>query len=544
MLQTTSALIRQAADALGLPAVELEKFLKPEVICDFAVELASGKRFPAYRIGHNSRFGPFKGGIRYHPSVDLNEVQALATLMSLKIACVGLPFGGGKGGICLDPKQLNAAELEELSRLYVRQLKDHLGPLKDVPAPDVNTTPQIIDWMADEYSRLTGDTSGTVFSGKSLPMGGSLGRLEATGRGGVIALRQFLSFYGEGRRPLRIAMQGCGNVGGHFARIAALEHPEWQIVAVADESAALKTEADNLPWSEIFTHLQQKKLLKDLKKPRLDFISQAELLALDVDVLVLAALGDVVDSSNSPSLRARYVLELANAPLSKEALEEVSRRQIVVIPSLLASSGGVITSYLEYCQNIVGACWPLEQVNARMESIITTAGLQIRNFAADNEMDLYRAAFSYSLAQFFVNPQKNFQPPLTSPAEIANDFGWRTHHLTKIKTKNNGIDLKAAIGDPVSAVGYGKVIQVGWQGRWGQMVTIEHRFGIRTVYAHLDDVAVKEGELVKTGQHIGDVGSTGVMSGSYLHFGVLRHYRWVNPKPFLKKWGLEVQATT
>ncbi len=539
MLETTFALLREAAQIIRLPKAGLEKFLKPEVVHDFKLKLSSGQEFDAYRIGHNNHFGPFKGGIRYHPGVNLSEVQALATLMSLKIACVGLPFGGGKGGIRLDPKDLSEAELEELSRLYVRHLKDHLGPLNDIPAPDVNTTSQIIDWMVDEYSLLTKDISGTVFSGKSLSMGGSLGRPEATGRGGVIILNQFLNLYKDEKKHLKIALQGCGNVGGHFASIITKEHPDWQIVAVADESAAICNFSDGLPWPEIFTHLGQKKLLKDFSKQNVDFISQEELLALDVDVLVLAALGDVLTAENQEIVNSRYVLELANAPLTKEALEGVSKRSTVVIPSLLASSGGVIVSYLEYCQNIVGACWPLEQVNQRMESIITTAALHIYNFAKSNKVSLYQAAFSYGLAQFFINSQ-DFKSPLSKPTRILNDYGWQTHTLTKVRTKRNGLSLDAEMGDPVLAIGYGKVIQVGWQGQWGQMVTIEHRFGLRSVYAHLEHIEVATGDLVSTHQRLGVVGSTGVTLGSYLYFAVLQHYRWVDPKPFLRQWGLDL----
>ena len=538
MLTTTFALIKEAAQILRLPAERLDEFLQPAVVHDFKIKLKAGKEFAAYRVGHNNHFGPFKGGIRYHPSVALNEVQALATLMSLKIACVGLPFGGGKGGICLDPKELDIKELEEVSRLYVRHLKDHIGPLKDIPAPDVNTTPQIIDWMTDEYSLLTKDISGTSFSGKSLAMGGSVGRLEATGRGGVIILDQFLKLYQDSRH-LKIALQGCGNVGSYFAKIVCNEYPDWQIVAVADESVALHTQAGNLPWPEIFTHLEQHQPLKDFRHPGVVAIKQSELLALDVDVLVLAALGDVVTHANQADVRARYILELANAPLSKRALEAVSSRSIQVIPSLLASSGGVIASYLEYCQNIIGACWPLEQVNQRMESIITTAALYIYNFAESHKIELYQATFAYGLAQFFVNLQ-DFKPPLDKESEILNNYGWQVHPLTQIKTKRNGLSLRASLGDVVRAVGYGKVIQVGWQGQWGQMITIEHRFGLRTVYAHLEEIKVAVGDLVSTGQEIALVGATGVTFDSYLYFALLQHYRWIDPKPLLQKWGFEL----
>ena len=538
MLETVFSLLKQASQTLHLSEEKLVKFLEPEVIHDFQIELSSGKTYRAFRVGHNSHFGPYKGGIRYHSQVNLEEVRALATLMSLKIACVGLPFGGGKGGICLDPQKLDQVELEELSRFYVHHLKDHLGPLKDIPAPDVNTSPQIIDWMSDEYSLLTKDVSGTVFTGKSLAMGGSLGRLEATGRGGVIILEQFLAYYGEKKKYLKLALQGCGNVGSHFAKIILEKHPDWEIVAVSDVSSALHAVHGVLPWPEIFTHLDQGKLLKDFHKKNIDHISQDEMFALGVDILSLAALGDVITAKNQANVKARYILELANAPLNREALEATTAREIKVIPSLLASAGGVIVSYLEYCQNIVGACWSVEQVNARLTSILNTAALHVYKFSENHQISLYEAAFCYGLAQFFVNAQA-FKAPLDEPLEILHDYGWQVHPITGIKTKKNGLSFKTELETPVKAIGFGKVIQVGWQGQWGRMVTIEHRFGLRSVYAHLEKITVKEGDLVKTSQEIGLVGATGATFDAYLHFALLRHYRWVDPKPFLKEWSLQ-----
>ena len=302
-----------------------------------------------------------------------------------------------------------------------------------------------MDWMTDEYGSLTGDVSGTAFTGKSLSMGGSLGRLEATGRGGVLVLEQFLELYREQKKPLTIALQGCGNVGGHFARLVHQQHPDWQIIAVADASAALQAEKGDLPWPELLSFLDQEGSLKDFENGQVKTIGQQELLALPVDVLVLAALGDVVTAENQAAVQARYILELANAPLDKTALEETARRGLRVIPSLLASSGGVIVSYLEYCQNISGSCWFLEQVNQRMESIITTAGRHIYNFARDNQVDLYRAAFCYGLAQFFINAQ-DFRPPLSRSTAIVSDYGWQIHPTTGVKTKKNGLSLQAELG--------------------------------------------------------------------------------------------------
>lgn len=534
MLDTTFALLRDAGRFLGIPQSKLEDFLKPQVVWDFPIALSSGRQFAAYRVGHNNKFGPFKGGLRYHPSVNLEEVKALATLMTLKTACVGLPFGGGKGGICLDPQTLNSEELEELSRLFVRHLKSHLGPLKDIPAPDVNTTPQIMDWMADEYNQLTGDFSGIAFTGKSLQMGGSLGRLEATGRGGVIILQQVLEAYGEHKKPLKIALQGCGNVGGYFSKIVAAEQPDWQIVAVADSSAALKSDDGRaLPWDEIHNFLNQGGCFHNFQHEGVSFIDQQELLGLDVDILVLAALGNVVTDSNQAGVRARYILELANSPLDEVALKAAEERRIVVIPGILASSGGVIVSYFEYCQNVVGACWSRDLVNRRLKSTITTAGRQIINFAQEYSVSLCRAAFCYSLSQFFGNPQ-NFVCPLGRSMEVLVDFGWQNQPSTKMQMKQNGL-LLLGVGEAVYAVGYGRVVGVESEVRWTQSVTIEHRFGLNSIYGNLEDVEVNVGDLVVTGQLLGRV-KTGDREKEGFYFALLKDYRFVDPKPYLQTW--------
>ena len=535
MLQTTFSLLKEAGELLRLKPDFIKEFLKAQVVFDFPIKLSSGRELPAYRVGHNNKFGPFKGGIRYHPSVNLEEVRALATLMTLKIGCVGLPFGGGKGGVAVDPKTLKTDELEELSRLFVRHLKDHIGPLTDIPAPDVNTSPQIIDWMTDEYNQIVGDYSGIAFTGKSLQMGGSLGRLEATGRGGVMVLKQILAFHQDTKKPLTIAMQGCGNVGGYFAKIVAKEQPNWRIIAVADESAAFKSESfQALPWLEINAFVDSGGLLHNFQHEDVQFISQQELLELEVDVLVLAALGDAVTKDNHAGVKARYILELANAPLDQTALEAITQRGSLVIPSILASSGGVIVSYLEYCQNILGACWSHKMVNRRLETIIGTATQQVYNFMSQHGVALYQAAFCYSLAQFFANPQ-DFVRPLKQELQILVNYGWQEQPLTKMRTKQNGLLLKALVEDFVLAVGYGKVVGLQLQGRWGMTLVIEHRFGLRSVYGNIDNIQVAVGDLVITGQKVAqvresDAGQIG------LYFALLQHYRFVDPKPYLQTW--------
>ena len=283
--------------------------------------------------------------------------------------------------------------------------------------------------------------------------------------------------------------------------------------------------------------MQKDGRLEDFTDSRVQIIDQNQLLALEVDVLVLAALGDVITKDNHHLVKASYILELANAPLDQTALVKTTARGIQVIPSLLASSGGVIVSYLEYCQNIIGACWSLKQVNQRMASIIRTAGRHIYNFAQDNQLALYQAAFAYGLAQFFVDTQ-NFQPPLKNSTAILSDYGWQVHPQTEVKTKNNGLNLKAELDDPVFSIGYGKVVEIKNQGLLGEMLIIEHRLGIQSAYANLREIKVAEGDLVKTNQLIAKVASSKSRSDISLYFAILEHYRWVDPKPFLNRWGL------
>ena len=253
MLITAQSLITRASQKLGLDEKTIETVLKADAAHAFDITLSSGKTFKAYRVQHNNKHGPYKGGIRFHTGVHLEEVQALALLMSLKTAAVGLPLGGGKGGVAVDPKQLAEAELEELSRKYSAHLAPHIGPTQDIPAPDVNTDGRIIDWMVDEYGKLTGDTSKASFTGKTLANGGSKGRDAATGYGGVIALHELLHRLGKADEELTIAIQGYGNVGSFFCLKAEELHPHWKLVAVGEVDATLYN-PEGLSALQLTTH--------------------------------------------------------------------------------------------------------------------------------------------------------------------------------------------------------------------------------------------------------------------------------------------------
>ena len=394
MLETAHSLIRKAGKKLGLPRSEIEELIKIDAEHQFKINLESGKRFDAYRIQHKNRLGPYKGGIRYHPQVTLDEVRSLATLMSLKTAAVGLPLGGGKGGVAVNPKELSRDELEELSRKYVRYLHQHIGPEKDVPAPDVNTNAAVIDWMVDEFEKLTGDTSKAAFTGKSVGRGGSLGRDAATGRGGVIAFAELLKKMDQSGQKLTYAVQGFGNVGAFFAAVAQESHPEWKLIAASDTSAAIVNSSG----------LDARKLA-DFKMDGGRFADNhdAEVLAgdaiigLDVDVLVLAALEDAVTEKNKQQVKAKYIVELANGPINDAAYGYLVSQGVVILPDIIANSGGVIVSYLEWLQNMKSEQWPEEKVNRRLERYMVKAIDSLYQTAAAEGVPLKEAAFMIAL---------------------------------------------------------------------------------------------------------------------------------------------------
>lgn len=368
-LADVQAAIRRVADELRLDKATVDELLELNRTHEFEVS-AGGQTYPAYRVQHDNRLGPYKGGIRFHPSVSLDEVSTLATLMTLKAAAAGLPLGGAKGGVAVSPRDLSSVELEELSRNYARQLTPHIGPDKDIPAPDVNTNAQTMDWMVDEYERETGDTSKAAFTGKSIAHGGSEGRAAATGRGGVIILREILKRLEWRDWPLTIAVQGFGNVGSYFATIAQQEQPDWRLVAATDSSGgpfdpagldavildAFKSAGNKLQQAEAAEHLGPD-----------DIIGQ------EVDVLVLGALEDAITSDNVDQVKAKLVLELANGPVNNMARQALHARGIIVIPDILANAGGVTGSYLEWQQNLRGEHWSEAEVNKKLEGFLVTS---------------------------------------------------------------------------------------------------------------------------------------------------------------------------
>lgn len=385
MLESAQAMIRRVSERLELSDEQMKELTEPMYEHRFEIEVGDGTVHQAYRVQHSNARGPFKGGIRFHPRVDVDEVRALATLMSLKCAAVDIPLGGSKGGVAFDPRMYDDEHVEAVARQYVQKLEQYIGPDVDVPSPDVNVDETIIDWMVDEYEKLTSDASKASFTGKSVRAGGSEGRVEATGRGGTIALREYCRAMDIDTDGLRVAVQGLGNVGFYFAEIAERELGV-KIVAVSNSEKMIEN-----PNGLAFGGLGfSRNIMHKLKgTPG----SSEDIIAVDADVLVLAALGDVVDATNQKLVKASVVLELANGPMDDEALQLLEARGVHVIPDVVANAGGVIVSYLEILQNKGEAHWPYETVVDELDGIMTSAIADVVDKATELDVDMKEAAY-------------------------------------------------------------------------------------------------------------------------------------------------------
>lgn len=389
--------------------IELAKRLSfPSRIIDlhFPVRMDSGeiRLFHGFRIQHNNILGPYKGGIRFHPRVSPEEVQALSFWMTMKCAVVGLPMGGGKGGVEVDPKELSQGELERLSREYIRSIADVIGPTKDVPAPDVNTNSTIMGWMADELCTITKNQSmRSTFTGKSLADGGSEGREAATGQGGVYALRHILSKKGINTKTKRLtaAIQGFGNVGYHIARL--LSDLGITIIAVSDSRGGILVPDGINPE---LTHKCKAKSGKlegcycsgsSCGASKGKAISNDELLSLPVDVLIPSALEQVLTQQNAHTIQAKIILEMANGPTTPEADAIFHQHNITVIPDILANAGGVTVSTFEWEQNIKNEHWSEKKVNEALLRTMESAAERVWNTALEYNTDLRTGAFIVAL---------------------------------------------------------------------------------------------------------------------------------------------------
>jgi glutamate dehydrogenase/leucine dehydrogenase len=395
MLATAQESIRKAAKDLGYTEKQIGAFLEPEHVHKFVVR-SDKAEYPAFRVQHSSKLGPYKGGIRFHPDVNIDEVQALATLMSIKTAAVGLALGGGKGGVVIDPRNLSQEELEEISRDYARQMAPHIGSSKDIPAPDVNTSGQIMDWMADEYEKVTRKSDRGSFTGKSLAAGGSEGRVAATGYGAVVVLAEYLRSKGLLDKELTVGLQGFGNAGYYFAKVLPQFCPKLKLVAIAN-SKNVWHNADGFDVT---------KTNKPTKAPRpedLTDASEAKVLPRDaivsqkVDILALAALEDAVNEDNVDSVQARMIIEIANGPITQGAAEYLFKRKVDVLPDVVANAGGVIVSGLEWQQNLKNEKWSESRVLKSMSDTLIEATQAMLKRAEKRTISYKQAAFELAL---------------------------------------------------------------------------------------------------------------------------------------------------
>ncbi len=407
MLQSAQTIIKNTAKQLALPDKTIKKLLTPEKIHDFTfkVTMDNGKKrqFHGFRIQHSSALGPYKGGIRFHPNVSKQEVQALATLMSIKCSVAGLPLGGGKGGVVVDPKKLSAGELERLSRAYAVKIAPFIGPDRDVPAPDVNTNGKIMAWMLDEYEKFTGKKSPATFTGKPIEKGGSLGRTEATGRGGVMILKALLKKMYPKRKlaDFTVAVQGFGNVGHYFAKIAAEEG--LNVVAVSDSKGGVYVK-EGLDVEATMKCKEEKGSVAgcyckgsvcDIRFGKT--ITNEQVLELPVDILVPSALENVINEKNMVKIKAKIIVEMANGPVTEDAYEYLVKKGTCIVPDVLANSGGVAVSYLEWVQGKKGEAWTEQRVNTKLAEFMTDAFNAIWKRAEKEQIPLKQAAFKLGI---------------------------------------------------------------------------------------------------------------------------------------------------
>ncbi|MES1929375.1 Glu/Leu/Phe/Val dehydrogenase [Salinisphaera dokdonensis CL-ES53] len=349
------------------------------------------KLYPGYRVRYDNTLGPSKGGIRFHPDVNADEVSTLAFWMTMKCAVLNLPFGGGKGGISIDPKQLSPAEMERLSRAYIDKVADFIGPDTDIPAPDVNTNPRVMGWMMDQYRIINRAEERAVITGKPVEMGGSLGRTTATGDGAFHALQTMMQRWGRKAQGATVAVQGFGNAGQQFARLCA--DAGYSVVAVSDSRGGIY-DANGLDLDAVAKAKQSEGSVTDAQGEKL---SNEEVIALDVDVLAPAALESVITAENSADVRARVIVEIANGPVASEADATLVNNGVQVLPDILANAGGVTVSYFEWVQNRQAWYWDAETVAERLESRMVDATQRVAERANALDIDYRTAAYVLAL---------------------------------------------------------------------------------------------------------------------------------------------------
>jgi glutamate dehydrogenase/leucine dehydrogenase len=389
------AVIKQldiVAEKLKLDPSTVERLKSPRrvIIVSVPIRMDDGriKVFTGYRVQHNMMRGPCKGGIRYHPNVDLDEVKALAAWMSWKVAVVDIPYGGAKGGIACNPKEMSRGELERLTRRYTAMLIDDIGPYKDIPAPDVYTDAQTMAWIMDTYSEFKGYLVPEVVTGKPIEVGGSEGRHEATGRGVAICAREGAKHLGVNMKGLKVVVQGFGKVGKAAARL--LHQMGCKIIAMSDSKGGIY-DPDGLDLATVLEHKEKTGQLRGLKGAK--EITNEELLELECDILIPAALENQITEANASRIRARMIVEGANGPSTPGAREILTKRGVFIVPDILANAGGVTVSYFEWIQNLHHEHWTEEEVNRRLEEKMVKAFRDVLETSKKHGVDMATAAY-------------------------------------------------------------------------------------------------------------------------------------------------------
>ncbi|MCO7226706.1 Glu/Leu/Phe/Val dehydrogenase [Pleionea sp. CnH1-48] len=397
--------VKQIGESADVSPEIIEGLMHPKATMTASLPVrmddGSTKHFTGYRCQYNNVLGPTKGGIRYHPDVSLEEVQALALWMTIKCAVVGLPYGGGKGGVIVDPKHLSPMELERLSRSYVRAMADFIGPQTDIPAPDVYTNARIMGWMADEYEAIKRVKAPGVITGKPVRLGGSLGRDDATGRGAYLCVLELAKKKGLNPAETTVAVQGFGNGGYHAVRL--LQDAGYKVVAISDSQGGIYSD-NGFDVNSIYQEKQRSRRVRavycehsvcelvDHKS-----ISNEELLELDVDILIPAALEGVITAKNAANIKAKYIVEVANGPIESDADPIIDEKGIVVIPDVLANAGGVTVSYFEWAQNRAGYAWTLEEVHQRLEHIMQKSFADVWELTESENRSMRDAAYTVAM---------------------------------------------------------------------------------------------------------------------------------------------------
>ena len=395
--EATNKYFHNAADLLHLDDHVRLSLLTPyreiKVECSFIRDNGELDTFVGYRVQHDLTRGPMKGGIRFHPQADADEVTALATLMTWKTAIVDLPYGGAKGGIACDPKAMSARELQRLTRVFTQKLNDVIGPHSDIPAPDMGTNATVMGWIVDEYSKFHGYSPGVV-TGKPVEIGGSVGRESATGRGVLFAAECLFADSGQKVSDFSYAIQGFGNVGSWAARL--IHEAGGKVVAVSDVSGAIRN-PEGLSIPKLFQWVQENKSVANF--PGSETIPSDELLHQDVDVLIPAALGDVLTKQNAEGVKAKIIIEGANHPIDYDADCILRRKGVTMLPDVYANAGGVTVSYFEWVQNLQQFRWDEDRVNAELRRVMRKAFQDLRAVKIAHNCDWRTAAFTLGVGR-------------------------------------------------------------------------------------------------------------------------------------------------